>query len=289
MLDQTRYVGLGDIDQRLDALSFARPSHAGPNDQPKLQIQDLNFWYGNAHALKSVSLKIHRNETMALIGPSGCGKSTFLLCLNRMNDDVRDTHRLGQVLLDGEDVYAPDIDPPLLRRRFGWVAQKPNPFPWSVYDNIAYGAMLHGFASSKSGTNLRADLDNLVENFLRQAGLWDELKDRLDEPGTSLSGGQQQRLCVARALSVSPEVLLMDEPCGSLDPLSTERIEQLIKELSERLTIVIVTHNMEQAARVSQRVAFFKLGELLETGLTRDVFANPQNLECQAYLRGQFG
>ena len=289
MLDYTRYVGLGDIDKRLDELTYARPSQVEPTDQPKIQVRNLNFWYGSTQALNSVSLQIHRNETTALIGPSGCGKSTFLLCLNRMNDDVRSARLEGEVLLDGENVYANSIDPPLLRRRFGWVAQKPNPFPWSVYDNIAYGARLHGFISSSSGNSQQADLDNHVERCLHQAGLWEELKDRLAEPGVSLSGGQQQRLCVARALSVAPEVLLMDEPCGSLDPLSTERIEALIQDLSEQLAVVIVTHNMEQAARVSQRVAFFKLGEVLEAGLTREVFTNPQSPECRAYLQGQFG
>ena len=252
----------------------------------KISIRNLNFWYGDdTHALKSVNLDIPDGQVTAFIGPSGCGKSTLLKCLNRMQDDI--PHRIeGGIVLAGEsgaiDVNDPHIDPPLLRRRFGWVAQKPNPFPTSVYDNIAYPADLHGLVSG-------AGMTGHVEQMLRDAGLWDELKDRLNEPGTDLSGGQQQRLCIARALSVLPEVLLLDEPCGSLDPISTERIEELILELRDRMSIVIITHNMEQAARVADKVAFFKLGKMLEAGPTREVMLAPKHQECKDYLAGRFG
>ena len=280
MLDFSRYVGLGsDFSQ----LPFAAPSKGADVNPPKIQVENVDFWYGDAHALKGVSLEILSREVTAFIGPSGCGKSTMLKCLNRMQDDVRDHRMTGRILYDGEDIMDAEIDPPMLRARYGWVAQKPNPFPWTVYENIAYAPRIHGMVASQ------AETDAHVESCLRRAGLWEELKDRLHEAGTDLSGGQQQRLCIARALSLDPEVLLMDEPCGSLDPLSTQTIEDLIKELTGQIAVVIITHNMEQAARVAQRTAFFKLGEILEFGDTEPMFKNPQTDACKAYLAGQFG
>ncbi len=269
-------------------LVFARASRAdAATAPPKISVERVSFWYGDAQALRDIDLRIAAGETTAFIGPSGCGKSTMLKCLNRMQEDVRDTRMSGRILMDGDDIHAPDIDPPLHRRRFGWVAQKPNPFPWSVYENVAYAPRIHGFASN------RQDEAAQVERCLRRAGLWDELAERLDEPGTDLSGGQQQRLCIARALSVEPEVLLMDEPCGSLDPHATEVIEQLIVELTADpatpLTIVLITHNMEQAARVAQRTAFFELGRVVEQGPTRELFLSPKTRACRDYLNGKFG
>lgn len=274
------------LGAHIDASMF-RESADMADAPAKIAIRNLDFWYGAAHALKSVSFDIRQGAVTAFIGPSGCGKSTLLKCLNRMQDDAPDHRIEGLITMqsaDGAvDVYSDAIDPPLFRRRFGWVAQKPNPFPSSVYQNIAYPARLHGLV--RSG----ADMDAHVEEMLRAAGLWDELKDRLHTPGTDLSGGQQQRLCIARALSARPEVLLMDEPAGSLDPISTERVEALIHQLRGAVTIVIITHNMEQAARVSDFVAFFKLGEMLEFGPARHVLLSPQNPECRAYLTGRFG
>ncbi len=258
------------------------PRHAARNDV-KIEARGINFWYGEKHALIDVDLKIHLCEVTALIGPSGCGKSTLLRCLNRTNELVPGTRMTGKVLLDGADINDPRLDPTTVRKRFGWVAQKPNPFPLSIYANVAYGPRLHGLVSG------RAETDALVEARLRQVGLWDEVKDRLDEPGTDLSGGQQQRLCVARAIAYAPEVILMDEPASALDPTATARLEQLIDELRADYTIVIITHNMQQAARVSQRVAMFHLGRLVEQGDAADIFVEPHHAVTQAYITGRFG
>jgi phosphate transport system ATP-binding protein len=259
-----------------------RPRHNSDN-RTKIAVETLSFWYGEKQALKSVNLDIFEHEVTAFIGPSGCGKTTLLRCLNRSNDVVPNIRMAGRILLDGHDINSPEIDPPLLRKRFGWVAQKPNPFPWSIYANVVYGPRIHGLVET------RAEKDALVENCLRKAGLWDEVKDRLKEPGTELSGGQQQRLCVARAIAANPEVILMDEPASALDPTSTMKLEALIDELRGSYTVVIVTHNMQQAARVSQRVAFFHLGSLLESGDTETIFVNPRNELTQRYITGRFG
>lgn len=249
----------------------------------KIQIEKLNFWYGDKQALHDINLTIHDKEVMAFMGPSGCGKTTLLRCLNRSNDLVPHVRMTGRILLAGDDINAEDVDPPLLRRRFGWVAQKPNPFPWSVSKNIVYGARIHGLVSS------RAEMDELVYNTLARIGLWDELKDRLDEPGTQLSGGQQQRLCIARAIATQPEVILMDEPASALDPLATAKLEELIDDLREEFTIVMITHNMQQAARVSQRIAFFHLGKLIECGNTDDIFVRPKHELTKNYIMGRMG
>lgn len=258
------------------------PRHNGDN-KTKLTIERFSFWYGPKKALEDVDLDIYEREVTAFIGPSGCGKTTLLRCLNRSNDIVPGIHQEGRILLDGLDINDPDIDPPLLRRRFGWVAQKPNPFPWSIYTNVAYGPKIHGLVET------RAECDAVVETSLRRAALWDEVKDRLDEPGTDLSGGQQQRLCVARAIATNPEVILMDEPASALDPTSTAKLENLIDELRHAFSVVIITHSMQQAARISQRVAFFHLGRLVEHGDTEAVFLNPQDRLTQRYLTGRFG
>ncbi|MEL6794502.1 MAG: phosphate ABC transporter ATP-binding protein, partial [Pseudomonadota bacterium] len=226
---------------------------------------------------------VHASEVTAFIGPSGCGKSTMLKCCNRMHDITPGARMTGRIELFGEDVNAEHIDPPLLRRRFGWVAQKPNPFPFSIRENIVYGARIAGFCET------RAAQDELVERHLREAGLWDEVKDRLKSPGTELSGGQQQRLCIARALATRPDVLLMDEPCSAIDPIASARVEELIADLHRERAIVIITHNMEQAARIAQKTAYFHLGALLEAGDTRDLFENPQTEEARTYLSGKFG
>jgi phosphate transport system ATP-binding protein len=249
----------------------------------KFQATGVSVHYGDKQALFDVDLDIPEREVTALIGPSGCGKSTFIRCLNRMNDTIPSARLTGSILMDGVDLYGPDVDPVELRAQVGMVFQKPNPFPKSVWENVAYGARIHGLAESK------AELDKIVERSLRRAALFDEVKDRLTEPGTSLSGGQQQRLCIARALAVDPEVILMDEPCSALDPIATARIEELIDELSAKYTIVIVTHSMQQAARVSQTTAFFHLGELVETGSTEDIFTNPSDDRTQGYITGRFG
>ena len=249
----------------------------------KLKIEDVSFWYGDAQALDEVTLDIFDQEVTAFIGASGCGKSTLLRCLNRTNEIIPDTRMEGRILLDGEDVNAPEIDPPFLRRRFGWVAQKPNPFPWSVYFNVAYAARLHGLVSS------RADTDELVHRCLERAGLWNEVKDRLYEPGTDLSGGQQQRLCVARAISTDPEIILMDEPASALDPVATAHLEDLIDQLRRKYCIIIITHNMQEAARISQRTAYFHLGRLVESGNTDQVFITPKTKLCRDYITGRFG
>lgn len=243
----------------------------------------LDVFYGEKQALQHVDLEIGANQVTALIGPSGCGKSTFLRCLNRMNDVVPGCRVEGDVLLEGEDIYDPLLDVVKLRAQIGMVFQKPNPFPKSIYENVAYGPRIHGLTQNKS------ELDDLVRQSLRKAGLLGEVENRLEEPGTSLSGGQQQRLCIARAIAVSPEVILMDEPCSALDPIATARVEELIDELREQFTIVIVTHSMQQAARVSQRTAFFHLGELIEEGDTERIFTNPAEKRTQDYITGRFG
>src|SRR4030095_7035078 len=250
---------------------------------PKMRARDVDVFYGEKQALMGVSIDIHADRVTAFIGRSGCGKSTFLRCLNRMNDTIPNAKVTGEIELDGEDVYDPDMDVVQLRARVGMVFQKPNPFPKSIYENVAYGPKIHGLVSGKS------EMDAIVENSLRRAGLWDEVKDRLSESGTALSGGQQQRLCIARAIAVDPEVILMDEPCSALDPIATAKIEELIHELRGRYAIAIVTHNMQQAARVSQRTAFFHLGKMVEYGRTSDIFTNPREERTKDYITGRYG
>jgi phosphate transport system ATP-binding protein len=252
-------------------------------DNPKISTRDVNVYYGDKQAIFDASLDIGRDEVIALIGPSGCGKSTYLRALNRMNDTIVGCRVEGHLLLDGEDIYAKSMDPVLLRARVGMVFQKPNPFPKTIYDNIAYGPRIHGLARNN------AELDEIVETSLKRAGLFDEVKDRLQAPGTGLSGGQQQRLCIARAIAVSPEVILMDEPASALDPIATAVIEELIDELRVNYTIVIVTHSMQQAARVSQRTAYFHLGKLIEVGETSQIFTNPRHELTENYITGKFG
>jgi len=249
----------------------------------KISATKVQVYYGDTHAIKDVDIEIRPRSVTAFIGPSGCGKSTFLRTLNRMNDTIDICRVEGSIRIDGEDIYDPKVDPVQLRAKVGMVFQKPNPFPKSIYDNIAYGPRIHGLAKNK------AELDDIVASSLQKAGLWEEVKDRLDEPGTGLSGGQQQRLCIARAIAVSPEVILMDEPCSALDPIATAKVEELIDELRENYTIVIVTHSMQQAARVSQRTAFFHLGILVEEGPTEDIFTNPKDKRTQDYITGRFG
>lgn len=248
----------------------------------KFTTRNVNVYYGDARAINNVSLDIPDRAVMAMIGPSGCGKSTYIRCLNRMNDTIPIARVDGDIRLDGHDIHS-EIDVVHLRARVGMVFQKPNPFPKSIFDNVAYGPRLHGMATKK------ADLDAIVEESLQKAGLWNEVKDRLGSPGTGLSGGQQQRLCIARAIAVSPEVILMDEPCSALDPIATAKIEELIDELRENYCIAIVTHSMQQAARVSQRTAFFHLGDLVETGPTTEIFTNPKDKRTQDYITGRFG
>ncbi len=250
----------------------------------KMRAEKVNVFYGpEVHCLRDVSCDVRPREVLALMGPSGCGKSTFLRCLNRMNDAIPHARVTGSVTLDDQDIYAITVDPVQIRARVGMVAQAPNPFPKSIYDNAAFGPRLHGLHDDRS------ELDALVETSLRRAGLWDEVKDSLDQIGTSLSGGQQQRLCIARAIANRPEVLLMDEPVSALDPRSAARIEELIRELAERYAIVIVTHNLEQARRISDRTAFFFLGELLESGTTHEIFERPQHPQTRSYMQGVFG
>lgn len=249
----------------------------------RMSCRNVDVFYGAKQAIFDVSLDIGKNEVLSMIGPSGCGKSTFLRCLNRMNDTIDICSVEGDILLDKEDIYDSKQDVVPLRARVGMVFQKPNPFPKSIYDNIAYGPRIHGMATAK------ADTDEIVETSLKRAGLWDEVKDRLDEPGTGLSGGQQQRLCIARAIAVRPEVILMDEPCSALDPIATAKIEELIDELREDYTIAIVTHSMQQAARVSQRTAYFHLGYLVEVGKTDKIFTNPLHKLTEDYITGRFG
>lgn len=252
-------------------------------DTVRMAARDVQVYYGDAHAIKGVSLDIGNNEVVAMIGPSGCGKSTFLRCLNRMNDTIDICRVEGSITLDKGDIYDPKMDVVELRARVGMVFQKPNPFPKSIYENIAYGPRIHGLVNSQ------ADMNDLVEESLTKAGLWNEVKDRLDTPGTGLSGGQQQRLCIARAVAISPEVILMDEPCSALDPIATAKIEELIDELRTQYTIAIVTHSMQQAARVSQRTAYFHLGKLVEVGPTNQVFTNPISKLTEDYITGRFG
>ena len=251
--------------------------------QPKMSADSVSVFYGEKQAINRVSIKIYEDLVTAFIGPSGCGKSTFLRCLNRMNDTIPTARVTGRIELDDQDITSPDMDVVQLRARVGMVFQKPNPFPKSIFENVAYGPRIHGLSRSKS------DLDGIVESSLKRAGLWDEVKDRLQESGTALSGGQQQRLCIARAIAVDPEVILMDEPCSALDPIATAKIEELIHELRGRYAIAIVTHNMQQAARVSQRTAFFHLGELVEYGKTSEIFTNPRQQRTQDYITGRYG
>jgi len=252
-------------------------------DNPRITARGVNVFYGDKQAINRVTLDIAEKQVISFIGPSGCGKSTFLRCLNRMNDTIDICRIEGEIALDGRNIYAPDVDVVPLRARVGMVFQKPNPFPKSIYDNVAYGPRIHGLAAGS------AELDEIVEISLERAGLWNEVKDRLQQPGTGLSGGQQQRLCIARAIAVSPEVILMDEPCSALDPIATAKIEELIDELSSQFTIVIVTHSMQQAARVSQRTAYFHLGKLVEVGETEQMFTTPQHEMTQNYITGRFG
>ena len=248
-----------------------------------ISARNVDVFYGDNHAIQSVNLDIAWNQVIALIGPSGCGKSTFLRCLNRMNDTIESARVSGSISLDGDDIYAKQMDVVMLRARVGMVFQKANPFPKSVYDNVAYGPRIHGLARD------RATLDEIVQTSLERAGLWNEVKDRLDEPGTGLSGGQQQRLCIARTIAVNPEVILMDEPCSALDPIATAKIEDLIDEIRQNYAIVIVTHSMQQAARVSQRTAYFHLGKLIEVGATEAIFTNPRHKLTEDYITGRFG
>ncbi len=252
-------------------------------DKPRMTTRDVSVFYGDKTGISKVSLDIGADEVLAMIGPSGCGKSTFLRCLNRMNDTV-DTCRVeGRIELDGQDIHDESLDVVQLRARVGMVFQKPNPFPKSIYDNVAYGPRIHGLVGNRHET------DEIVRQSLEKAGLWNEVRDRLNQPGTGLSGGQQQRLCIARAISISPEVILMDEPCSALDPIATTRIEELIDELRENYTIIIVTHSMQQAARVSQRTAYFHLGKLIEVGETNQIFTNPRHKLTEDYITGRFG
>ncbi|RWP91634.1 MAG: phosphate ABC transporter ATP-binding protein [Mesorhizobium sp.] len=257
--------------------------NAKSNEVIKMRGDKVGVFYGEKQALFDVNLDVRLNQVTALIGPSGCGKSTFLRCLNRMNDTIDSARVTGKITLDEEDIYDKNIDVVELRARVGMVFQKPNPFPKSIYENVAYGPRIHGLAKRK------ADMDQIVESSLKKAAIWNEVKDRLQEPGTGLSGGQQQRLCIARAIAVSPEVILMDEPCSALDPIATARVEELIDELRQNYTIVIVTHSMQQAARVSQRTAMFHLGYLVEEGATDKMFTTPDDKRTQDYITGRFG
>jgi phosphate transport system ATP-binding protein len=266
----------------MNVLSLSQPLETSANPT-KVAVRKLNVFYGDNQALFNVDMDIRQGEVTSLIGPSGCGKSTFIRCLNRMNDTIEGCRIKGQITLDDADIYDASIDVVHLRARIGMVFQKPNPFPKSIYDNVAYGPRIHGLASTSQ------DLDSIVFTSLEKAGLLDEVKDRLQDPGTSLSGGQQQRLCIARAIAVAPEVILMDEPCSALDPIATAKIEELIDGLRENYTIIIVTHSMQQAARVSQRTAFFHLGEVVEVGDTEQIFTTPQNTRTQDYITGRFG
>ena len=272
--------GLGQstsVDAEFEAGDEARPV------RPFVSTREVNVRFGPIHAVRDVSLDINKNEVLALIGPSGCGKTSFIRCLNRMNDSIENAQVSGTITIDGDDIYDRRIDPVALRARVGMVFQEPNPFPKSIYDNVAYGPRIHGLASDRS------ELDDIVRSCLERVGLLKEVKDRLDEPGTSLSGGQQQRLCIARTIAVGPEVILMDEPCSSLDPIATARIEDLIDELAENYAIVIITHSMQQAARVSQRVAYFHLGELVEVDQTDRMFTNPRHKLTEDYITGRIG
>ena len=249
----------------------------------KISATDVQVFYGDNHAIKDVTVEIEDKTVTAFIGPSGCGKSTFLRCINRMNDTIEVCRVVGDIRIDGENIYDPKIDPVQLRAKVGMVFQKPNPFPKSIYDNVAYGPRIHGLARNK------AELDEIVERSLRSGAIWDEVKDRLQAPGTGLSGGQQQRLCIARAIATEPKVLLMDEPCSALDPIATAQVEELIDELRKSYSVVIVTHSMQQAARVSQKTAFFHLGSLVEFGETSSIFTNPIDPRTESYITGRIG
>jgi len=250
---------------------------------PRIRCSDINVYYGEKRAIKDINVDVGLNEVLAMIGPSGCGKTTFLRCLNRMNDTIPGCRVSGEIMLDGEDINGRGVDVVPLRARVSMVFQKPNPFPKSIWENVAFGPRIHGLAHD------RTDLEEIVHTSLKRAGLWDEVKDRLGEPGTGLSGGQQQRLCIARSIAVAPEVILMDEPCSALDPISTARIEELIDELREHYSICIVTHSMQQAARVSQRTAYFHLGDLIEVGDTKQIFTRPRHQLTEDYITGRFG
>ena len=270
-------------EQEQIANTMIQAKQQSAETQYKIVSKNVDVFYGNKQALSGVTFNAHANEVTSLIGPSGCGKSTFLRCVNRMNDTIPICRVEGEIWIDGRDIHAPELDVVELRARVGMVFQKPNPFPKSIYENIAYGPRIHGLTKDKS------ELDELVTVCLKRAGLWDEVKDRLEEPGTGLSGGQQQRLCIARAIATQPDVILMDEPCSALDPIATARIEELMHELRENYTIMIVTHSMAQAQRVSQRTAFFHLGELVEYGETEQVFRNPTDERTESYISGRIG
>ena len=275
-----RAAGIDDVDERRESRDTVGTPFA---DDPRMTCRNVNVYYGDNYAIKNVSLDIGREQVLAMIGPSGCGKSTFLRALNRMNDTIDGCRMTGEIKLDGQDIYDKGMDVVPLRAQVGMVFQKPNPFPKSIFDNIAYGVRIHGLAASKS------EIEGIVESSLKRAGLWEEVNDRLDQPGTGLSGGQQQRLCIARTIAVSPEVILMDEPCSALDPIATAKVEDLINELGRDYTIAIVTHSMQQAARVSQRTAYFHLGDLLEVGPTDQIFTNPIHPLTEDYITGRFG
>ena len=268
---------------QLQVKPAAQPAAKAPTADAKVSARTVSVFYGEKQALFDVSLEMPERSVTALIGPSGCGKSTFLRSINRMNDTIPKCRVTGEILIDGQDINASTVDPVLLRAQVGMVFQKPNPFPKTIFDNVAYGVRLHGLAESK------AEMQQIVETSLRKAGLWDEVKDRLTAPGMSLSGGQQQRLVIARAIAVNPEIILMDEPCSALDPIATAKVEELIDELKANYCIIIVTHSMAQAARVSQQTAFFHLGKLVETGPTEQIFTNPRNSRTQDYITGRFG
>lgn len=265
----------------MTAMTASRSANTSPHI--KMTARDVNIWYGEKHAIQNVSIDVRADVVTAFIGPSGCGKSTFLRSLNRMNDTIPSARTTGEIRLDDDNIYSKAMDVVQLRARVGMVFQKPNPFPKSIYENVAYGARIHGLAATKS------ELDGIVETALRKAGLWDEVSDRLEDAGTALSGGQQQRLCIARAIAVNPEVILMDEPCSALDPIATAKIEELIEDLRGRYAIVIVTHNMQQAARVSQKTAFFHLGVVVEYGDTAELFTNPKVERTKDYITGRYG
>ena len=281
-LDAPESAPLIDLSH-LENIEDTSDEQIAPARDPKMRANDISVFYGDKQAIKDVSINIYEDLVTAFIGPSGCGKSTFLRCLNRMNDTIPSARVTGRIELDGDDINSAGMDVVQLRARVGMVFQKPNPFPKSIFENVAYGPRIHGLAQSK------AELAEIVEKSLKRAGLWEEVKDRLQESGTALSGGQQQRLCIARAIAVDPEVILMDEPCSALDPIATAKIEELIHELRGRYAIAIVTHNMQQAARVSQRTAFFHLGELVEYGKTSEIFTNPRQRRTQDYITGRYG
>lgn len=283
---EEKFCPVSEVSLSSDKSVVSEPDAQSLTDCPRepcIICKKVNVFYKNKQAIKDVSLDINRREVLAIIGASGCGKSTFIRCLNRMNDTIEGCRITGQIIFDGIDIYSKETDVVLLRARIGMVFQKPNPFPKSIYENVAYGPKIHGLVQSK------AELDEVVEVSLKKAGLWDEVKDRLSHSGLSLSGGQQQRLCIARTIAVNPEVILMDEPCSALDPIATARIEELIAELSREYSIVIVTHSLQQAARVSHRTAFFHLGRLVEVGPTEEIFTKPSQKLTEDYITGRFG